>query len=270
MSMRWVLPSLFFAAMTTGAAVAEPVGQRIALSYNLYAASLPVAQLESRVELTGSRYRVASDLRTVGLADVRVGWRAEQVSSGRMVDGSARPSRFASDGIWRDEPRRTEIKYTVAGGIDLDLVPTAENDRHPPVSPAQRTGTVDFMSAMVQLAFSQSPADACSGTRAIFDGRRRYDMVLTADREDTLKKAGHAAYAGPALRCRVELRRIAGFAAEEDGFELPENLFVWLAREGSSGLVLPVKLQAPTEFGTATIFLARVASDDFRQARLAD
>ncbi|MEQ9638694.1 MAG: DUF3108 domain-containing protein [Alphaproteobacteria bacterium] len=271
MAKHWILPALLFAASACiGGANAAQVGQRISLSYNLYAAGLPVAELDAEVELTGSSYRVASDLRTVGLADMRVGWRAAQVSDGRLVNGSAHPSRFASDGTWRDQPRRTEIKYSAAGAVDLDLTPSADDDLHPPVSPAQRAGTVDFMSAMVELTFADSPAAACAGSRAIFDGRRRYDMVLVADREETLPKLRHNIYAGTALRCRVELRRVAGFAAEADGFEVPETLYVWLARDAGSGLVMPVKLQAATGFGTAEIHLSRVTSDDFRQAGLAN
>lgn len=244
---------------------AGPAAQRVALGYDLYAASLPAASLDIDLERTGSAYRVTGDLRTLGLADMRVGWRVNQVTEGRLVDGRAAPARYINEGEYRDRPRVARMTYDKVG-IDVELTPTPEAEKRPPVAADQRQDTVDFMSAMVSLAFADSPEAACSGTRRIFDGRRRYDMTLTAGRSEHLAATRFSAYQGPALHCQVTVRHIAGFPPQGDGVDIPKSIFMWLAREAKSGLVLPVRIQAATAYGTAIVHLARLAAADERQA----
>ena len=254
-------------ALVSGQAMAaDAIGQRVTLGYELYAASLPAASLDIVLERTGSSYRIDGDLRTVGLAELRVGWRARQVSTGRLVDGEVEPAHYSNHGEWRDHPRIAILKYGSVTGLDVELTPTAAAEQRPAVETGMRHGTVDFMSAMVEMAFAPSPEAACSGTVEIFDGRRRYDMTLIAGRLENLPAKPVSMYAGEALRCAVTVRRIAGFPAGGDGFDIPEKAYLWLAREARSGLVLPVRIQAPTEYGMADIYLARLAVNDERQA----
>ena len=83
-----------------------------------------------------------------------------------------------------------------------DLTPAREADRH---------GVSDPLSAMLIPAppgVDVLAPQSCNRVLAIFDGQRRYDLVLTYLRRDRLTvKRG---YVGPVLVCRLTLQPISG------------------------------------------------------------
>ncbi|MDH3791872.1 MAG: DUF3108 domain-containing protein, partial [Rhodospirillales bacterium] len=108
---------------------------------------------------------------------------------------------------------------------------------------------------------------SCKGEVAVFDGRRRYD-VITHDLGETILEASDVApYGGPAVRCGVTFRPIAGFwrsarAKRSDDAQVE----VFLAPMTPSTPPVPVRIHAKSAFGALRIHLvaARPAARGLR------
>ena len=102
-----------------------------------------------------------------------------------------------------------------------DGVVMAVKDNGPPPGPdrvpltqAHAQGVIDPLSALLipnEANDNTLAQESCSRTLAIFDGLRRYDLVLSFRRMETLRGKE---YSGRALVCNVILRPIAGHRAD--------------------------------------------------------
>jgi Protein of unknown function (DUF3108) len=79
----------------------------------------------------------------------------------------------------------------------------------------------------------------CIGTvRVLAEGRRRFDLVMSANGTQNVNIAG---FRGQAVRCSVRFNPIAGFSDPID----PGNLTFLFANSG--GYFVPVQIEMPTE-----------------------
>src|SRR5262249_60249465 len=107
----------------------------------------------------------------------------------------------------------------------------------PPATQAQKRGAVDQLTAIARLiTAAQTP---CAGTVPVYmDGRSRFDFVLTPNGQVNVNTP---VYRGPAVRCTVQFRPIAGFSDPQTAQTLT---FVFAPT--SAGPFRPPPLQSPS------------------------
>lgn len=229
---------------------AEAQARRVGLAFDMYAGGLHALAADIVMELADDRYRARSTIATRGFLDFLTRWHARQESIGSLAGGGVHPSLHTRDSEWRFERRFTRMQYDASGDVSVTVEPPPEQDERPPVPPELRRGTVDLLSVLVKAALAADPAAACRDGAAIYDGRRRYDVVFAAAGEEVLPPQAYGSYAGPALLCRVSVTPVAGFrgeSEEESGLGMPAGVSIWLAAHDAAGLVVPVRFEA--EFG---------------------
>ncbi|HWX51007.1 MAG TPA: DUF3108 domain-containing protein [Roseomonas sp.] len=250
--MRWRFAlGLLMALCGPSLARAEP----FRAVYSLQAAGLQVARVEVFFDLSTPSYRIESRLRFTGL----VSW----FSSGQMTNrvegiwssGVAQPRRYASEGTWRGEPRQVAIAYP-DGQPELRRLVPAEDPEREPVPAALQRHTIDSLSAMAQLSRTLAETGRCEESAAIFDGRRRGNVVVRTLGRDFLAPHG-TAWSGEAVRCGFTARQIAGFRRDdgEDARE-PQEGIAWMARPRPGAPILPVRADMPGRWlGRLTAYL---------------
>jgi hypothetical protein len=132
-----------------------------------------------------------------------------------------------------------------------------------PVTRAHLQNVVDPLSAVVLLATPRDKTtEVCNRRLPIFDGKQRYDLVLSYKR--TKKVSTEEGYNGPAYVCKVKFLPIAGhkqgdpdnnYAARNDGME------VWMVPVSRTSLYVPYYIQIPTQAGTATLTYVKIDVD---------
>src|SRR6185437_12048833 len=133
------------------------------------------------------------------------------------------------------------------------------DDRGPPpkpgrtaVTPASLHNVTDPLSGMLLPAGEDAFAQGhCDTTLRIFDGRRRYNLVLSYLRTDTMTVA--KGYAGKVLVCGVVLRPIAGYDPDTMLVRYvagKSDLELWFAPVTGAGVIAPVRAVMPTLIGT--------------------
>jgi Protein of unknown function (DUF3108) len=233
------------------ASAAEP--QPIVIHYEAFAAGLPVVAFDFRLDETGTSYAVDGHIRTVGLFRLfyRVDLRAQ--SEGEVAGEAMRPRVHEQVLTTQGKDRVAHLEYPGDGTVTARLVPPEDSGRPKP-TPQQTVETLDPLSTILAIGHAVAGAERCVGRFPVYDGRRRYDIVLSDD------GAGHDARAkdGTVLRCRAQAVKIAGFSFDQDYQPHTNNGHVWLASPRAGAPALPVRIDLDGSWGLVEVRMTKV------------
>ncbi|NQW09943.1 MAG: DUF3108 domain-containing protein [Alphaproteobacteria bacterium] len=251
--------ALLAAAMDlTGPARAET--PRIRASYDVYFGGLHILAAEAEFEPGEARYSATARSRTEGILAVFFDWRGQSRSEGRYVDHRAIPSRHRNTGLRGDETRDVEIAYDADGAVTRATVaPPPDPDEVTDLPADAEVGTIDPLSVIAELMRAVTLGRECSGRYAVFDGRRRYDLIVTDQGAATLPPTDYAIYSGPVMVCGVEYRLLGGERKEKSRYaKTARERVVYVARPDATLPAIPVGLKIETDFGTLMAHLTGI------------
>ncbi|HYZ25073.1 MAG TPA: DUF3108 domain-containing protein [Rhodopila sp.] len=249
-----VLPAAALGQSPVGA----PVG--VHTSYRTYAAGIPVAEVDAGLNLGPWSYQMQLAYHTTGLVGFFYSGHQQDTVSGAFNGEQVRPSRYMGEGFWRGRNRAVEIDYARGHPTIRLLVPSNDEEREP-VPEDMRNGTVDNLSALVQLIHVVVATGRCDTAVRTFDGRRLVDIRARTVGEEELPPTDRSSFSGKALRCDFEGRMLAGFLHDDDRGRdsRPMHGSAWLARALPGSIPMPVRMTFETRwFGDATMYLTDV------------
>jgi hypothetical protein len=208
MTMHWGRQAARAAAFTTVMALGQAAhaqGQPIELRYDLYMAGLKVYEVGFAGEVSDKGYRTSVEMRPKGIGSIFTDDETDMRTSGTLAGGKPKPVSF--------QMRLNDRRYAVAWSGDA---PT-RTDRSEPLSDnkekqvnAALTGPLaDPLTAVMRLAVSDAAA-SCSMSQRVYNGKEVYEFALSP--AGTANVEGKGAYVGPAKRCKLAYRTIAGFS----------------------------------------------------------
>ena len=255
---RWVVRAAAVLLVLTGPArgvAAEP--SRLVLDYDVRYGPLRLVSMVLTSDSAGDRYRVRTVLQTEGAIGKLFPWHAESESTGRRDGARLVVERHRADGTFRSTRRTVEIDYGADGSVRSRVSPPPERDSRDAVPDALQQGTIDPITASMTAVGA-----GCSGRLPVFDGRRRYDLVLQELAPgDVPSRRG--VYAGPARRCRAVIESRGGFwrsKAEES--ETPTHVDYWIAPPRPGLPPAPVYMELAGGRGTLAIVLREARALD--------
>lgn len=224
----------------------------IELDYQIWTGGLQAVSLETRLVRGLKDYQVDVAARTEGMIGRLFPFKMTARTSGERdaeAAGGLQPQRYGVRSKWRDQDRRVHIRYGKQGQPLIKVDPPAAEDDRDEVPPEQIIGALDPMSAVVSLMEQVTASGRCEGEVAIFDGRRRYDMVVRHIGAAVLEPNDYSPYAGPATECRAGLRPVSGFWRDPKKRESSYNeVKVYIAPVFEGLPAVPVRLEAKREF----------------------
>lgn len=273
-----------FAALLGGSALA-PVAEaqaprrpanaeRVSAVYRVTLNGLAIGHFRLSTALTGARYSIRGDLR-FGLFDgMLFQWNGSTASAGTVGQGEPRPTAygFAYSSGGRSEQLRVTFRDQTVKTVTIQPKTPAPPGAIP-VTNAHLTRVLDPMSALFLGARSDDrlgDPNVCRQTVPIFDGRQRYDLVLSYKRTLRVNRPG---YAGPAVVCRVKYVPVSGHVAGDRGtayLAATNDIEVWLVPLPNSRLYVPYHLHLPTIAGPATITSSELQVQTGRNTRKAE
>jgi uncharacterized protein DUF3108 len=238
-----------------GASVGAAEPERIFLRFEVFggpAAGLHFLTLTTTVDQSHQGYAIAAEAKTRGLADLFLALRSRLDVRGRISGGALLPEAMQAETHRRGLDLYTRTDYGVDGTVTAETRPPLSQPAVP-VTAAQMRGTIDQLTVYLALARHLVSSGSCALTFAVFDGRRRYDLGFADAPSEVLPDIG-----GPARVCRIWRRRIAGFPADNSRNEATDQGKLWLARLLPADLMVPVRMEFASEFGTFTADLAEL------------
>jgi hypothetical protein len=234
------------------------------LTYQLYTVGLHPLDFAVELALDAGRYDIAVRGETKGLIDFFVRWVSHSVTQGQIVGHRPVPQLVRSLNRFHGTPRRVSIDY--ASGMPVANVdPPPTRDDRDPVTPEQQQNTIDPVSAVLDLAERLAHGEGCHAQERVFDGRRRFDLLVSDGGMQPLERNSRSPFAGMAQVCDFTIDKIAGFnrrpssGSDYDQSQPEKVVYRSWSMPVLAGLpAMPVRIRGEGSLGTFTLYLTAV------------
>jgi hypothetical protein len=218
-----------------------------------------IGAFEFSSNVGGGGYAISGDAKLSALLGA-FKWQGVTRASGILGDIAPRPAGYTFD--YAGTGKSGSIKMGFAGDAVTSLSATPARPPDPAIVAVREPhlkGVLDPLSAVMAMARSDSP-NPCGRKLAIFDGRQRFDLVLSYKRQERVAEARPSGQPGVAYVCRVRYQPIAGHKANEETRALAQssNIEVALRPIPRANLFVPHQISIPTGAGTARITAQRI------------
>jgi hypothetical protein len=209
MPIRLVAVAAILLVPDVAPAFAQPAATRsVALDYTLTMFAIPFGHLFYSGRFESDRYAAEMHFQTSGLAAMLWKSRIDSAAQGRATPAALLPDVYTTDSLSRRGTRQSvRVEYAGRTVPVMTAVPPYDLSRNP-VSDVQKKGAVDPLTGIsfIVAGLSTSAGQPCGKNLAVFDGRRRYDVVFSFLRNE----AAAGTNARAARVCQAEYRQISG------------------------------------------------------------
>jgi hypothetical protein len=236
------------------------------VGYSIAFWAIPFGHTEYEGKFENGTYDAKSHFETSGVVSLFWNSTIDAVANGNIAARSITPNVY--DSYSQDHnSKRQRVKVSFDKDMPTTLAEPAYNTTKYPVSDEQKKGAVDPMSAMTTI-MAGVKADAknpCGTGVQVFDGRRRYDVTFSYEKDEAVKLPG--VYSGNAHQCQIHYNQIAGYKQKivKEGKALPPMYvdFADIAAPGAPDghFVVAVKLWTSLSWGTVTATLNALKVD---------
>jgi hypothetical protein len=250
------------------ARAAEVTSARIVdLTYDVYLGGLHIFTFDVDMTLQMDRYRVVAEGGTRGMVGWLYTWEMKLAAEGLDHNGRIEPRRYVVESDWQRNPRTLDLRFADDGRYHLQQDPPPQPDPDiegglPETLPA---GTVDPLSLAVAASRTLAENGRCDQTVPVFDGRRRFDLMVKQVDQATLPPNDYSIYQGPAVRCSFSMKRISGFRKSwrssrqwDAGSSTPPT--IWMAAIRQDLPPVPVRYEGAIALGNIVVHLTKAAA----------
>jgi hypothetical protein len=237
----------------------------VQLVWQVYLGGFNLGNIGIKSSFSGDGYSAVSRLKTAGVVNSFYEAIIDATSVGTVAGNGLLPKKYDSNTNNEKQNQKVNLTYT-ASGIQLFSDPQYDVNRFP-VSDEQKRGTLDPLSGIVYSlsGVSISAEKPCGDTVRVFDGRRRYDIELKFNGQDKVKTDG--GYSGPAVKCTVTYKQLAGFKPNLNKGKALPVITAWFATIDTAAggpvkkFVIPVKIMTDTPYGVALAHARKITID---------
>ncbi len=263
-TMRWArfgaLGGAVAAVLLPGMALAaEAWPAAVSAKYKLKFNGISVGKIEFSSKAAGQTYSLTSN-GEVSLLFGAIKWTGVSNVAGAIEAVEPAPKAYAFD--WKRNKKGGVIKLGFAGHKAVDVAvepPASAHHDTVPLTDKDKQGVVDPLSAIMSLT-TASKGDPCDRRVKVFDGKQRFDIVLSPKRQTVIPapKVGGASAVG--YVCRAMYEPIAGHRANADqkAYAANRDAEVVLRKLPGSEALIPHSVTIPTAWGTGTMVIDRV------------
>lgn len=243
------------ALLLSSPAAAEPTP--LAARYEAFVAGFPVVSFAFRLDETGKTYALGGEVKTLGLLRLFYRLDLDTDSAGTIRADTVKPSFHEQRLRLRSGDRMARLDYPGDGTVKASLVPPVDAGRPKP-TPEETLHTLDPLSAILAIGRTVAGAGRCAGRFPVYDGRRRYDLVLADDGTGEVAQSAGYGYAGSVRRCSVAAVKIAGFSWDQDYSPHTTRGQVWFATPRPGDPALPVRIEFGSGWGFVSVRLTKI------------
>ena len=221
-------------------------------------AGVPIGRGAWQIDVAGDQYIAAASGRATGLLAVFSGGHGSAASRGTIKGGLVQALSYASSVV--SGKKSDVVRMTLSGGNVKDVSaepPLPPTPDRVPLTEAHRRGVTDPMTGGLIAVAGQGEMvtpDVCRRTLPIFDGRGRFDLVLSFKRIEHVR-AEHG-YAGPVVVCNVHYHPIAGHRPNRAAIRYlaeARDIEVWYAPIAGTRMLAPFRISVPTVLGPGVL-----------------
>ena len=266
---RALISLLAIAPLTALASDAATSSARF--TYEGFLGGVKIGVATANVAIAPDQYAAKLELETAGVAGLVFDWRHASLATGTPTADGEAPFEglvYRNDNLWKGKNRFIEIAYRdrVAEIAAAEPHPVQDEGR-PAVDEALRKDVLDPLSAIIALGQRIEQTGSCAASFAVFDGRRRYQMIVEDEGASEVRKSRYAPFGGETRVCSFVFERVAGFKKDSD--KPPTAGAAFIRRAKPDAPLMPVKIAVDSKYGLAVLHLKDVRQIDAELAALA-
>lgn len=262
----WIESSrLLVAGLTLGIAlVSQPAAaakKNSELHYTVYLGGLYLGGIETEIEQGDSRYKIESEASTSEAFNWVIRWFANGETKGLIGLDKFFPRQHQHKSTWNQNVRVVTMDYGESGSVRVEKTTSRDEDpgKYTPIDPASLTNSIDPMTAILTVTNRLEEGKGCTTQLPIFDGHRRYDVLMTETPSRYFKPSRFSAFSGEAIGCKLDFVKIGGFPVNRQKIEInsDQGVVVWAGTPIEGGRIVPVRMHMKTQFGDMELHLDR-------------
>jgi hypothetical protein len=239
-----------------------PTEGRLLATYEVNLVSFNLGEFTIDARLEGSAYELKGEGRFSLFLGRTYKSSGSTESAGRFASGGLKPSSFKLSIKNGDKREARRMSFARGAVSQVTFNPQKKIGRHRvPVTQEQLVDVLDPLSAAFLHTNSGNP---CDDTMKIFDGRLRFDLVLTPMRDDDLPREAPAGLSGPVTVCNVKFVPIGGYKPDNAAIKYlsqTDQIEAWLVRLPQTTLYVPYWIGVPTPLGRGGATLTKIKID---------
>lgn len=249
--------------------------KNVQLEYGVYLGGIHVLTATTQFARTGQRYEVKLDAGTKGFLRSVAPWDANVTSKGRWVRQGFQPQHSTVLTRWQDDEKKVMLDFDTKGRAKAHFEPPEGENKHEDVPDDLLQGALDPLTGVVQMMASFAYGQGCEQVVPIFDGHRRFDLVLTELGDYPLTGGDYSVYSGNATKCEADLTMRAGSRKDREGSRFWEDakgangekagnrppVYVYLAKVRDDLPAIPVRVETSTVFGSVMVHLQGIEGE---------
>ncbi|MEH6403796.1 MAG: DUF3108 domain-containing protein [Sneathiella sp.] len=255
---------LFGACLSSSSVFAQ---EKLELVHSVYLGGLFLGRISTQIDQSESAYKISSHAETSDTLSWLVSWLADGRSYGVVRNNIFSPQQHVHESAWRKKKRGAIINYSSDGLVSYEQLgkPTNNPKKYTPILPSSLHKSFDPMSMILQAGMEMSDGKPCQGEYPVFDGRRRYDVLLSNGDERTFSPSVYSVFSGKAKGCKIDVVKKGGFKRNSD-YELNEgeDLILWVASPAEGARVVPVRMEVDTDLGAMELHLERYSEGEIQ------
>jgi hypothetical protein len=221
-------------------------------------AGIPIGKGQWVIDVADDQYTATASGKTTGLMQVFAGGLGSAAGRGNVNGGKPVSSSYAA--TIASDKKTDEVRMAVSSGTvkEYSAEPTwPQTPDRVPVTEAHRRGIIDPMSAtLMAVAGNGDPVkpEACQRTLSVFDGRGRFDLILSFKRMDHVRSV--KGYEGPVVVCAVRYHPISGHRPDRAAVKYlveQRDIEMALAPVAGTRVLVPYRVFVPTALGPAVL-----------------
>jgi len=247
----------FSGSLAPAAADSWPAAVRATYQIDFNGFNVGTFEFQSQAE--SESYTLAANARLSILLGAFT-WSGETHSFGMFVNQAPQPASFTFD--FQSNLRVGSTKLGFSDGTVTNITNLPPAPATVPIIPVREhhlKGVVDPLSAIMMLSRAAS-SDPCDRRIPIFDGKERFDLLLSRKGEMRVTEQAPSGQPDVAYVCRVRYLPIAGHKIDSETKFMAANdaIEVALRPVPSANVFVPYQINIPTMAGSATITSKRV------------
>ena len=235
---------------------------RVHATYNISWNGLHLGEFTWESNAKGGKYKLSTSASLSALFGA-YSWQGVTRATGTYSGSSSLPAAYAFKYKGSDKSGQIDMRFKRGSVTAIESLPVDKGSLgRIPILPEHKKGVLDPLSAVMALSAPikgrVDAADPCKRTLAIFDGKQRFDLILSYARRERFD--GGLVGSKSVFVCRVKYRPIAGHKMNTETRYMIENdgIEIWLAPVPAANVYVPYNIVIPTWAGSAQITTTKI------------
>ncbi len=216
-------------------AAATPLSQAAAgeafnMRYDVEIAGTRIMDISYRLDLDKTGYKSAVSANTRGILDLFSSMDLAMQGNGRINGDNPVPVAFQMGKSKKGRNVEVNVTWTPGNVPETRRSRPLPDKRESAIAKSLTTGMPDPLTALLREGVLAGPSP-CNGTERVYNGAEIYDLQFTVDKPDTFGVKDGGVYRGPAVKCLVTYRPVAGLSDTkmQKLLRKPPKFDIWFA-----------------------------------------